>query len=268
MGRKRESKGWEGDGGRSVTLTAVPGIPLIRPGDDLAAIILERMAAAGLAFQPGDILVVCQKVISKAEGRLVRLAEVIPSPEALALAARARKDPRLVELILQESRAVLRVRPGLIIVEHRLGWVCANAGIDRSNVAEPEDDGWVLLLPEDPDRSARTLRQRLHEAMGIPVAVIVNDTHGRPFRLGAVGVAIGVAGLAPVADLRGQPDLFGRALQTTTVGLADEVASAASMVMGQADEGRPVVLVRGLTYPPGEGAARDLQRSPEKDLFR
>ncbi|RMF30906.1 MAG: coenzyme F420-0:L-glutamate ligase, partial [Chloroflexi bacterium] len=197
MGRSRERKGGEEGEGGTVTLVAIPGIPLIQPGDDLAAIILERMAAAGLAFRPGDILVVCQKVISKAEGRLVRLAEVTPSPEAVALAARAHKDPRLVELILRESRAVLRVRPGLIIVEHRLGWVCANAGIDRSNVAEPEDDGWVLLLPEDPDRSARALHQRLHEATGVPVAVIVNDSHGRPFRLGAVGVAIGVAGLAP-----------------------------------------------------------------------
>lgn len=251
-----------------VTLAAVPDVPLIRPGDDLAAILLDRLRAARLTLQDGDVLVLCQKIVSKAEGRAVRLDEVTPSAEARALAAETGKDPRLVELILQESRAVLRTRPQLIIAEHRLGWICANAGIDRSNVAQPEDDGVVLLLPTDPDRSAREVRKRLVAASGANVAVIINDTHGRPFREGAVGVALGVAGLAPLSDLRGQPDLFGYRLQTSILGTADEIASAASLLMGQAAEGRPIILVRGAPILLGAGTARDLQRPAEKDLFR
>jgi coenzyme F420-0:L-glutamate ligase/coenzyme F420-1:gamma-L-glutamate ligase len=259
-----------------ITLTAIPDIPLIRSGDDLAAILLDRLRKAGLTLQDGDVLVLCQKIVSKAEGRAVRLEEVTPSEEARALAAETGKDPRLVELILGESRAVLRTRRHLIIAEHRLGWICANAGIDRSNVAQPEDDGSaelarasvVLRLPADPDCSAREIRARLVAATGANVAVIVNDTHGRPFREGAVGVAIGVAGISPLSDLRGQPDLFGYELQTSILGTADEIASAASLLMGQADEGRPAVLVRGAPVVLGEGAARDMQRPAEKDLFR
>jgi coenzyme F420-0:L-glutamate ligase/coenzyme F420-1:gamma-L-glutamate ligase len=251
-----------------ITLTAIPDIPLIRPGDDLAVILLDRLRKARLTLQDGDVLVLCQKIVSKAEGRVVRLGEVTPSEEARALAAEAGKDPHLVELILQESRAILRTRPHLIIAEHRLGWICANAGIDRSNVTQPEDAGVVLLLPADPDRSAREIRECLVGAAGADVAVIINDTHGRPFREGAVGVAIGVAGLAPLSDLRGQPDLFGYRLQTSILGTADEIASAASLLMGQADEGRPAILVRGAPVALGEGAARDLQRPPAKDLFR
>ncbi len=259
-----------------ITLTAVPDMPLIRPGDDLAAILLERLSRAGLTLQDGDVLVLCQKVVSKAEGRAVRLDTVTPSEEARALAAETGKDPRLVELILREARAVLRARFHLIVVEHRLGWICANAGIDRSNVAQPEDDGSarltgagvVLLLPADPDRSAREIRARLVAASGADVAIIINDTHGRPFREGAVGVAIGVAGLLPLSDLRGRSDLFGYTLQTTVLATADEIASAASLLMGQADEGRPAILVRGAPVVSGVGAARDLQRPAEKDLFR
>ncbi len=259
-----------------ITLTAVPDMPLIRPGDDLAAILLERLSRAGLTLQDGDVLVLCQKVVSKAEGRAVRLDTVTPSEEARALAAETGKDPRLVELILREARAVLRARFHLIVVEHRLGWICANAGIDRSNVAQPEDDGSarltgagvVLLLPADPDRSAREIRARLVAASGADVAIIINDTHGRPFREGAVGVAIGVAGVSPLSDLRGRSDLFGYTLQTTVLATADEIASAASLLMGQADEGRPAILVRGAPVVSGEGAARDLQRPAEKDLFR
>lgn len=251
-----------------ITLTAIPDIPLIQPGDDLAAILLDRLRKAKMRFQDGDVLVLCQKVVSKAEGRIVRLDGVIPSEEALALAGETSKDPRLVELILREAQGVLRKRPHLIVAEHRLGWICANAGIDRSNVAQPDEDGLVLLLPSDPDRSARELRARLVAATGVEIAVIINDTHGRPFRNGAVGVAIGVAGLSPLSDLRGQPDLFGYRLQTSILGTADEIASAASLLMGQADEGRPAILIRGAPVVLGGGSARELQRPPEKDLFR
>jgi len=251
-----------------ITLIAIPNIPLVQPGDDLVAILLEQIHAVGLALQDGDVLVLCQKIVSKAEGRLVRLADVSPSDEALALAAETDKDPRLVELILRESNAILRKRPHLIVAEHRLGWICANAGIDRSNVAQPEAENVVLLLPADPDRSAREMRERLVAATGASVAVIINDTHGRPFREGAVGVAVGVAGMAPLSDLRGRPDLFGYQLQTSVLGTADEIASAASLLMGQADEGRPAILVRGAPVMLGEGTARDLQRPAEKDMFR
>lgn len=251
-----------------ITLTAIPDIPLIQPGDDLVAMLLERLEQAGLTLRDGDVLVVCQKIVSKAQGRMVRLDEVTPSEEARALAEETGKDSRQVELILRESRAVLRKRPHLIIAEHRLGWICANAGIDRSNVAQPEEDGVLLLLPSDPDRSAQEMRDRLVAATGADVAVIINDTHGRPFRNGAVGVAIGVAGLCPLSDLRGMPDLFGYALQTSILGTADEIASAASLLMGQADEGRPIILVRGAPVVRGEGTARDLQRPEEMDLFR
>jgi coenzyme F420-0:L-glutamate ligase/coenzyme F420-1:gamma-L-glutamate ligase len=221
-----------------------------------------------MSLRDGDVLVLCQKIVSKAEGRMVRLDAVTPSEAAQRLAAETSKDPRLVELILREARKVLRTRPHLIIAEHRLGWVCANAGIDRSNVAQPDDDGVVLLLPMDPDRSAREIRERLSAASGAHIAVIINDTHGRPFRNGAVGVAIGVAGLSPLTDLRGQPDLFGYQLQTSILGTADEIAAAASLLMGQADEGRPAILVRGAPIVQGEGTARDLQRAEEQDLFR
>jgi coenzyme F420-0:L-glutamate ligase / coenzyme F420-1:gamma-L-glutamate ligase len=252
----------------NITLVAIPNIPLIQARDDLAEILLDRMHEAGIRLEDGDVLVLCQKIVSKAEGRKVRLKDVTPGAEALSLAAKTGKDPRLVELILREARAVLRVRPHLIIAEHRLGWVCANAGIDRSNVDKPDENGSVLLLPEDPDRSASQIRERLISASGANIAVVINDTHGRPFRNGAVGVAIGVAGMNPLSDLRGRPDLFGYALQTSILGTADEIASAASLLMGQADEGRPAVLVRGAPVVLGEGAARDLQRPEELDLFR
>jgi coenzyme F420-0:L-glutamate ligase/coenzyme F420-1:gamma-L-glutamate ligase len=251
----------------NMTLTAIPGIPLIKAGDDLTTIILDCASAADICFRDGDVLVVAQKIISKAEGRVVHLDDVEPSDHALAVAAQTGKDPRLVEIILSEARAILRWRPSLIIVEHRLGWVCANAGVDRSNVAPPGQEV-VLLLPEDPDHSARQLRDRMRQITGTDVAVIITDTHGRPFRLGAVGVAIGVAGLTPLADLRGHLDLYGYELRTTMVAVADELASAASLLMGQADEGRPVVLVRGAPCLGRKGRARDLQRAKELDLFR
>jgi coenzyme F420-0:L-glutamate ligase/coenzyme F420-1:gamma-L-glutamate ligase len=249
-----------------IELLGIPDIPLIQPGDDLAVILLTAAQQADLDFQDHDVLVVAQKVVSKAEGRLVYLPDSVPSPRALDLAGQTGKDPRLVEVVLGESAEVLRVRPGLLVVEHRLGFVCANAGVDQSNVAGSDD--WALLLPEDPDASARQLREAVRVATGKDIAVIVADSHGRAWRFGTVGVAIGVAGLRPVSDLRGQPDLAGRALQITEVGTADEIAAAASLVMGQAAEGTPAVLVRGAIYHAGEGRLTDMLRPRAGDLFR
>ena len=249
-----------------LTLTPLPAIPLIRPGDDLADIIISAAAEARIALQDGDIVVVAQKVISKAQGRFVHLGEVTPSPAALELAARSGKDPRLAELILRESREVLRVRPGSVVVEHRLGFVCANAGIDHSNVRGEGD--WVLLLPEDPDASALRLRARLEAATGTTIGVLIIDSHGRAWRLGTVGVAIGISGMPGLLDLRGRPDLFDFRLQVTEVGAADELAAAASLVMGQADEGTPVVHVRGFPYALRESSLGELLRPRDQDMFR
>ncbi|MEW6566943.1 MAG: coenzyme F420-0:L-glutamate ligase [Chloroflexota bacterium] len=253
-----------------LVLTALPGIPLVSPGDHLGKLILDGLQRAEVELEHGDVLVVTQKIVSKAEGRLVSLAQVEPSPEARRLAQESEKDPRLVEVILRESRRVLRVRPGLIIVEHRLGFVCANAGIDHSNVrgegGEAED--WVLRLPLDPDASAQRLRQELVDASGVQLAVLIIDSHGRAWRQGTVGVAIGAAGFPALLDLRGRPDLFGYRLRVTQVGLADEVAAAASLLMGQADESRPVIHLRGLPYPLREGSAAELLRPESQDLFR
>ena len=245
---------------------ALPGLPLVRPGDDLAALIRGALARAGLTLAAGDVLVVAQKIVSKAEGRLVRLDTVRPSVEARRLAKRAGKDPRLVEIILSESRAVLRVRDNLIITRHRLGLVMANAGIDRSNV---EGADIVLLLPEDPDASCARLGAALARATGCHVGVIVNDSVGRAWRRGQIGTAIGCWGLEALQDLRGRPDLFGRALQVSEAALADQLASLASLLQGQANEGRPVVLVRGgFADPAASGTAADLIRPPEQDLFQ
>lgn len=249
----------------SLSLIPLPGLPLVKPGDDLVCLIADGLLQAGLALQPGDVLVVTSKIVSKAEGRLVELAAVEPSPEALRLAAVTGKDARLVELILRESSAVSRAAPGVLIVRHRLGFVSANAGIDQSNI---EDGGAAaLLLPLDPDASARKLRAGLRERTGVDVAVVLSDSHGRPFRLGNVGVAVGVSGLPALLDLRGTPDLFGRPLQITQVAYADLIASAAVLLLGEGAEGRPVVLMRGLHCPPGEGRAADLNRPIEQDLY-
>lgn len=251
-----------------LTLTALPNIPLIQRGDDLTAIILRGLNDARIALQDDDVLVLAQKIVSKAEGRMVRLRDVTPSPRALALAQQANKDARLCEVIWWDTREILRVRAGLIIVETHHGWVCANAGVDRSNVAPHDENEWVLRLPEDADRSARELRERLRAATARTIGVIINDSHGRAWRNGAVGVAIGVAGLPAVEDLRGRPDLFGYPLQVTTVGFADQIASAASLLQGQADEGRPIVHVRGVCLARRDGAAREIARAKEHDLFR
>lgn len=254
--------------GSRITLTALPDIPLIQRGDDLATIILRGLRDANITLEDDDVLVLAQKIVSKSEGRMVRLRDVIPSPRALELAKASNKDARFCEVVLWDTREIARVREGLIIVETKHGWVCANAGIDRSNVAPHDTDEWVLRLPEDADRSARELRERLWTATSRDVGIIVNDTHGRAWRNGAVGVAIGVAGLPAVEDLRGKPDLFGYQLQVTTVGIADQIASAASLAQGQADEGRPIIHVRGVPMLRRDGAAGELVRPKELDLFR
>jgi coenzyme F420-0:L-glutamate ligase/coenzyme F420-1:gamma-L-glutamate ligase len=254
----------------TLTLTPLSGIPLIRPGDDLAEIILRSLALANIDLADGDILVLAQKIVSKAEGRLVNLNQVVPSPAAIDLAKEVAKDARLVELVLQESNQVLRKRPGTLIIEHRLGFVCANAGIDHSNVrgeaGEPED--WVLLLPKDADASAQAVRQRLETASGARLGVLIIDSHGRAWRIGTVGTTIGLSGIPGVADLRGKPDLFDFHLQITQVGVADELAAAASLVMGQAAEGTPVIHVRGFPYPLREASLQEILRPKEQDLFR
>jgi coenzyme F420-0:L-glutamate ligase / coenzyme F420-1:gamma-L-glutamate ligase len=243
-------------------------VPLVKPGDDLAAIALAAYAATGLAPADGDVLVVAQKIVSKAEDRAVDVASVEPSERAIALAAEVEKDPRLVEVILSESRRIVRHRPNLVIAEHRRGWVMANAGIDHSNVAPDDGIDRVLLLPLDPDASAASLRQRLTATTGRRIAVVISDSFGRPFRRGTVGIALGAAGLPAVIDWRGHPDLFGRILEVTETGFADEIAAAASLVQGQADEATPIVLVRGLSWSAPDAPAAALVRPAEHDLFR
>ncbi len=252
----------------AVEILAIPGIPLVRKDDDLVALIGEGLAHGGIVPRGGDVFVLAQKIVSKAEGRMVDLASVEPSREAIELADKTQKDPRLVEVILSESVRVVRARPGLLIVEHRLGFVMANAGVDQSNVASPDGRQLALLLPVDPDGSAARLRARLAERFGVSVAVVINDSFGRAWRRGTCGVAIGAAGLPSLMDLRGSPDLFGRKLQVSITGHADEIAAAASLVMGQGDEGQPVVVVRGLTWRGPDNAASELVRPAAEDLFR
>ena len=250
----------------SLTITALPAIPLIQPGDDLVNIILEGLQQANLSLQDRDVLVVTSKIVSKAEGRLFDLRDIIPGEEACRVALETRKDPRIVELVLAESRAISRHAPGVLVTQHRLGFVSANAGIDQSNVDGGEDI--VLLLPLDPDASAETIRTRLREQTSEEVGVVISDSHGRPFRMGNVGVAIGVAGLPALLDLRGQPDLFGRELKISMQGYADLIASAAHLLSGEGDEGRPIMHMRGLQFQEIEGHASDLNRAPEQDLYR
>lgn len=240
-------------------LQALPGLPMVQAGDDLAALVEAGLARAGLALRAGDVLVLAQKIVSKAEGRSVALAAVTPSAEAEALAGRVQKDPRFVELVLRESQRVVRARPGLLIVQHRLGFVMANAGIDQSNLGQ---EGHALLLPLDPDGTAAALAARL----GCPV--IITDSFGRAWRRGTVGVAIGAAGLPALWDLRGRPDLFGRTLQVSISGFADEIAAAASLLQGQGAEAQPAVLVRGLAWDAPPNPAAELLRPEAEDLFR
>jgi coenzyme F420-0:L-glutamate ligase/coenzyme F420-1:gamma-L-glutamate ligase len=246
-------------------LRPLHGIPPIAAGDDLAAIALAGLQDSDERLREGDVLVFAQKIVSKAEERAVDLASVVPSIRALELANETDKDARLVELILRESSEVLRHRPGLLIVVHRLGFILANAGIDRSNVGGGDH---VLLLPVDPDASAARIREDLRAKTGLDVAVMIIDSIGRPWRMGTIGTAIGVSGIPALLDLRGRPDLHGRLLESTEIGLADELAAAASLAMGQADEGTPIVLARGVPYARREGSARELLRPKDMDLFR
>ena len=254
----------------SVQLLALPGFPLVQPGDDLAVLIAGAMAAAGTEFVDGDVLVVAQKIVSKAEARYVQLSAVTPSARAREIARVVDKDPRLLEVILSESVAVLRQTATVLIVEHRLGFIMANAGVDASNIEHGDGPlgGRVLLLPLDPDASAAKLRVAIRAASGAEVAVIVNDSVGRAWRMGTTSMALGASGLLSLWDRRGNVDLFGRPLQVTEVAVADELAAAASLLQGEASEGQPVVLIRGLRLPAGDQPARTLLRPQQQDLFR
>jgi coenzyme F420-0:L-glutamate ligase/coenzyme F420-1:gamma-L-glutamate ligase len=251
-------------------ISTLPKVPVIHEGDDLVEIIIRSLNKGNINLQTGDILVLAQKIISKAEGRWVNLRSIQPSQKAMSLAKQIEKDPRLIEIILRESNQVVRTRVGTIIVEHRLGFICANAGVDHSNVAGNGNDKeeWVLLLPEDPDASALKIRNQLQEQSGAQMGVMIIDSHGRAWREGVVGVAIGLAGIPGIVDMRGKHDLFGYTLRFTTIGVADELAAAASLVMGQADEGTPIVHVRGFPYPLREGYLKELLRPKDQDLFR
>ncbi len=254
----------------TLTLTPLQNIPFIRQNDNLADILLNSLQATKVELRNEDILVLAQKIVSKSEGRMKNIADVVPSARALELAEKTQKDARVVELMLQESNEVLRTRVGAIIVEHRLGFVCANAGIDHSNVAGlgNEKEELVLLLPENPDASARRIKEEIRQQTGINIGVMIIDSHGRAWRNGTVGICIGLSGIPAVMDERGWKDLFGYTLQVTVVGVADELAAAASLMMGQAAEGTPAVHVRGFPYPLREGSLKELLRPKEQDMFR
>jgi coenzyme F420-0:L-glutamate ligase/coenzyme F420-1:gamma-L-glutamate ligase len=240
----------------------IAGFPEVKVGDDLPGLVVEALKRAGAELEDGDVLVVAQSVVSKAEGRIVRLEEVEPSERALELAARLGKDGREVELILRESSEIVRLGH-VIISRTKHGFVCANAGVDRSN----SPPGAATLLPEDPDASAEEICERVKAELGAEVAVVVSDTQGRPFRRGCLGFALGIAGMKPLLDLRGQRDLYGRELRSTLICPADAIAAAAVLVMGEAGEGTPLALVRGARYERGTGSVRELLRSQERDLF-
>ncbi|MFN2144904.1 MAG: coenzyme F420-0:L-glutamate ligase [Anaerolineales bacterium] len=246
--------------------TTLPGIPMIETGDDLTAILLKSVEEGKIQLEDGDILVLAQKIVSKAEGRWVNLETVSPGDTALALAAETEKDPRLVEMILSESSEVVRKRPGLIVVEHKLGFICANAGIDHSNVKGEGD--WILLLPEDPDGSAEKLRAEIAEKTSKLIGVLIIDSHGRAWRNGTVGITIGLAGVPGVVNRVGDFDLFGYQLVATEIGAADELAAGASLLMGQVDEGTPAIHVRGFPYPLRNADLGELLRERERDMFR
>lgn len=255
-----------------IELAALPGLPVVERGDDLAALVEAGLGRAGIALADGDVLVVCSKIVSRAEGRFVDLASVTPSEEARALGAEIGKDPRFVELVLRESESVSRkAARGVLVVRHRLGFVCANAGIDASNAvpagAPPGSGPWAVLLPSAPDAAAEALRSKLSARAGASIGVVLSDSFGRPFRLGTVGAAIGIAGLPALWDRRGEADLFGRTLEQTITALGDQVAAAADLVAGQASEGTPVVLVRGLSFRAGDHTAAELLRPAKEDLY-
>lgn len=246
-----------------IEVTGVPGIPEVVEGDEVAALIDRALRAASIELADGDIFVVAQKIVSKAEGRIVKLESVEPSPRAQEWAAAYDKDPRVVEVVLRESKRIVRMERGVLIAETEHGFVCANAGVDASNVAE----GTVTLLPKDPDASAQKIRSALEDAFGVRIAVIVSDTFGRPWREGLVNVALGVSGIAPLIDYRGQEDSHGNALKVTVIAVADELASAAELVMKKS-AGIPVAIIRGFDYQASEASSRGLIRAQELDLFR
>ena len=250
-------------GAAELRVIGLGGLPDVRPGDDIAALILEAAERQGTPLAAGDVLVVTQKIVSKAEGRLVVLAEVKPGPEAARLAQETEKDPRVVELILRESRRIVRQAGPVLITETRHGFVCANAGVDASNVGR----GLVTLLPEDPDRSAVGIRVGLRKRAGLDVAVVISDTFGRPWREGHTNVAVGIAGMEAFVDYVGQVDPYGHDLRVSTLAVADELAGAAELVMGKLS-GVPAAIIRGYEYPKGRGTARDMIRPAERDLFR
>lgn len=251
-----------------MTLAALRGIPKVKPGDDLAAILIAALEQSGEVLTDDDILVVAQKIVSKAEGRIVALEDIVPSARAIELAGEVDKDPRQVELVLRESRAVVKHRPGVLIVEQNLGLVMANAGIDHSNIESDGGREQLLLLPLDPDASCERLRGELRERLGVTVGVIINDSIGRAWRIGTVGHAIGVAGLPAVVDLRGNTDMFGRELLVSEEAVADELAGAASLLQGQGAEGLPVVLIRGFGSDAPRQGAGALIRPRQMDMFR
>lgn len=250
----------------SFAIHALPGVPIVQAGDDLVSMITDAIARTDLGLESGDIIVIASKIVSKAQGRRIKLADVVPGEEALQVADEVGKDPRIVELILSESRGISRMRRGVLITEHLQGFVSANSGVDASNVGSKDEA--VLLLPERPDEVAGEIRQALKAQSGVEVAVVITDTHGRPFRLGNIGVALGVAGMQALWDRRGETDLFGREMIATVMGYADMVACAAHLVMGEGSEGLPLVLIRGLAFPNGDGKASDLNRPAAMDMYR
>jgi coenzyme F420-0:L-glutamate ligase/coenzyme F420-1:gamma-L-glutamate ligase len=247
-----------------IKIIGLTGIPVIRSGDSLTEIILVTAQRQGVKISDGDVIVITQKIISKAEGRLINLDEVSPSSLALEIAKQTSKDPRYVDVILKETKNIIKITNKVLIMETKHGFVCANAGVDRSNVSKHEI---VALLPKNPDESARQIRNEIKRKIGVEVAVIISDTFGRPWREGHINVAVGVAGMKPITDYRGKKDMFGYILKVTTMAIADELASAAELVMGKTD-GIPVAILKGFKYPKGEGTAKELVRPMEKDLFR
>jgi coenzyme F420-0:L-glutamate ligase/coenzyme F420-1:gamma-L-glutamate ligase len=250
-----------------IEITALEQFPLLDAGEPFFPAFEEALGANAFELRDKDVLIVAQKAISKSEDRYVDLSTVAPGDEALRLSGQCQKDPRLVELILRESQAVIRHKPGVIVVRHRLGLVLANAGIDHSNIARDDRQDPVLLLPEDPDRSAAQIREKVRARFGVEIGVVISDSTGRAWRLGTCGICIGCAGIEALSDLRGRDDLYGRPLEVTLVGLGDELAAAASLLMGQADEGRPVVIIRGLDYENRPGGAATLIRPVAEDMF-
>lgn len=254
------------DSFRKIEIIPIPDVPLIKEGDDIGQILLDCLAKKSISLQDSDVIVIAQTIISKAEGNIIDLRKIIPSPESIELSNKTGKDPRLCELILREAVEIVRVGEGPIIAETKQGIVCASCGIDHSNVLGDLDH--VALLPEDPDRSAFKIREKIRKETKKDVAVIINDTQGRPLRAGAVGTAVGLSGLVPIWVRAGEPDLFGYVLTASPIAVADELASAASILQGQSDEGIPAVIIRGARYLKGEGTAKGLLRNREKDLFR